>query len=179
MTKIHFYDLFDELREDCASAGTLHQVVALKLAAALLLYVEPQNLGQVIQAPFPVVLSRETVVQPDILFIQRSRVGLINEKNLHGTPDLIIEVVSPNTRLHDQTLKRRLYSRFEVAEYWIVEPQSRTIEVLVWSELGYASGGVYRKSNRLKSPALPGFHLPAHAIFPMRGIQLREACGSS
>jgi Uma2 family endonuclease len=159
------------------TAGTIHQIVSLKLAASLLLYVEARNLGLVIQAPFPVILSKETVVHPDILFIKRGRIGLIRQKSLHGTPDLIIEIVSPYSPPHDQALKRSLYSRFGVEEYWIVDPHTQSIEVLIWSELGYASGGIYRNSSCPQSPALPGFHIPAHTIFPVQGIQMWEACG--
>ncbi len=147
-------------------AGTLHQIVSLKLAAALLRYVEPRNLGQIIQAPFQVVLSRETIIQPDILFIRKGRVALIGDHSLHGTPDLIIEVISPETRRYDRLIKRKIYSLFEVAEYWIVDPYHQTIEVLIWSEWGYAEGGVYFKSDYLASFTLPGFRLPANKIFP-------------
>jgi Uma2 family endonuclease len=146
--------------------GTLHQVVSLKLAALLLNYVEPRNLGQVIPAPFPVVLSNENIVHPDILFLNRGRLGLIGARRLQAPPDLIIEVASPCTRDHDQTFKRNLYSRYEVKEYWIVDPQCQAIEVLIWSELGYASGGIYRKPNRLRSMVLPGLHLRVHTVFP-------------
>jgi Uma2 family endonuclease len=163
MTKIHFGD--PDAPQFVSAFGATHQVVSLRLAAALLHYVEPGNLGKILQSPFPVVLSKEIVVRPDILFIKSSRIGLMRENSMQGPPDLIIEVTAPTTRECDRIFKRNLYSRFEVKEYWVVDPQSQKIEILLWSELGYASNGIFRKSGRLASPALPGFRLPAYRIF--------------
>jgi Uma2 family endonuclease len=145
--------------------STRHQIVSLKIAAALLLYAHPGNLGQVLQAPCDVILSREHIVQPDILFVERERTGLIGRTSLWGTPDIAIEILSHNTREEDIRTKRSIYSRFEVKEYWVVDPDSKTIEVLVWSELGYATAGVYGTSQRLSSPALPKLRLPLSRVF--------------
>lgn len=130
---------------------TKHQFVSLKIASALLLYAEPNNLGHVIQAPCDVIFAREFVIRPDILFVERGRSGLIGEKYLRGAPDVIIEIASQDTREIDLKIKRKIYSRFEVKEYWIVDLHFETVEVLVWSEWGYATAGVYGKSDRLYS----------------------------
>ena len=135
--------------------GTRHQAVSLRMAIALLKHIEARNLGRVFQAPYGAVLSRETVIQPDILFVRRERRGMIGPMSLQGAPDLVIEILSQSTREVDLTIKRKIYSRFEIPEYWIVDPGVDTVEVLVWSEMGYASAGVYGKSERLSSPLLP------------------------
>jgi Uma2 family endonuclease len=144
---------------------TKHQLVSLKIASALLLHVEPRKLGHILQAPCKVIFPGNFVVWPDILFIGKGRSGLIEEKHLRGAPDVIIEIVSLDTRENDLTMKRKIYSRFEVKEYWTVDLHCETIEVLVWSELGYATAGVYGKSNCLSSPALPGFKLSLRRVF--------------
>jgi Uma2 family endonuclease len=86
-------------------------------------------------APFDVRLPRgneadeaiDTVVQPDIaVFCDRSR---LNERGARGAPDWIIEVLSPGTASHDQLLKRDLYERHGVAEYWLVHPGDRLVTV--------------------------------------------------
>jgi Uma2 family endonuclease len=90
---------------------------------------------------------------------------LIENESLRGAPDIAIEILSPKTRDKDLRIKRKIYSRFEVKEYWTVDPDSESIEVLLWSELGYASNGIYGKSGRLSSPALPRLRLPLRKVF--------------
>ena len=147
------------------SCGIRHQAVSLKMAAALLRHAQHRKIGQVLQAPCDVVFSRECTMQPDIVFVQKGRSGLIGEMSLRGAPDLIVEILSQNTREKDLRTKRKIYSSFEVKEYWTVDPDSETVEVLLWSELGYASGGIYGKLDCLSSPALPRLRLPLDKVF--------------
>ena len=143
---------------------TRHQAVALRMASALLERVEAGNLGLVLQAPYSVMLSGNTVVQPDILYVRKERRGMVGRMNLHGAPDLVIEVISEGTRLRDLSLKRKIYARFEIPEYWIVDPEAEKVELLIWSEWGYATAGVLGKSGRLSSPMLP-LGIPLSGIF--------------
>jgi Uma2 family endonuclease len=150
------------------SSDINHQLVSLRIAAALLWHAQHQRLGQVLHAPCDVVFSRECVMQPDIVFVREGRSGLIGKMSLRGAPDLIVEILSQNTREKDISTKRKIYSRFEVKEYWIVDPDSETVEVLLWSELGYVSSGVYGKPDCLSSPFLPKLRLPLKRIFEPR-----------
>jgi Uma2 family endonuclease len=147
------------------SAGTTHQRVSLKIAAALLHHAESAKLGHVLQAPCDVMLSRNVIIQPDIIFVEEGRRGLIGETGLRGAPDLAIEILSQNTRERDLQTKKKIYSRFEVKEFWTVDPYNRVVEVLLWSELGYATQGIYRRSDRLSSPVLPDLLLPLQKVF--------------
>ena len=147
------------------SSDIKHQIVSLRIAAALLGHAQHGKLGQVLQAPCNVVFSRECIMQPDIFFVRKERSGLVGRMSLCGAPDLIVEILSRDTREKDLRIKRKIYSRFEVKEYWTVDPDCETIEVLLWSELGYASGGVYGKPDCLSSPALPKLRLPLRNIF--------------
>ncbi len=144
--------------------GTRHQAVALRIGAALLHHVEARKLGRVLPAPCDVVLAKKIVVQPDLLFIKRERRGLIGEKHLWGTPDLVIEILSHSAREKDLKAKR-LYAHFEIPEYWAVDSDTGTAETLVWSELGYLSVGSYGKFDRLSSPLLPHLNLCLSRIF--------------
>jgi Uma2 family endonuclease len=145
--------------------GIKHRSVALKVAAALLRYVETRKLGRVLQAPCNVVLSGKIVIQPDILFVKKERRSLIGEMNLRGAPDLVIEILSRATREHEFKAKRRIYAHFEIPECWAVDSDASTVETMVWSEMGYVSVGQYRKSDRLSSPLLRGLNLPLSKIF--------------
>jgi len=147
------------------SFGIRHQLVSLRIAAALLRHAQHRKIGQVLQAPCDVVFSRECTMQPDIVFVQKGRSGLIEEMSLRGAPDLIVEILSQNTREKDLRTKRKIYSSFEVKEYWTVDPDSETVEVLLWSEMGYATDAVFRRSDCLSSPALPKLRLPLCKVF--------------
>jgi Uma2 family endonuclease len=142
-----------------------HQTVVLKIAAALLQHVESRKLGRVLQAPCNVMLPGKTVIQPDILFVDRKRRGIIGMNHLLGAPDLVIDVMSRDAQEKVQRSEKRICSRFEVPEYWAVDSDADTVETLLWSELGYISVGRYTKSDRLSSPLLPNLNLSLSQVF--------------
>jgi Uma2 family endonuclease len=148
-----------------AAPNIRHQSVSLNLKLSLFQYVRERNLGVILDAPCDVILSEENVVQPDILFVRKERSGIIGEANLKGAPDLVIEILSPGTRSKDLELKRKTYARFGIQEYWVVDPEAATVEVLVWSEIGYVTAATYGKSDCLSSPLLPNLNLPLSEIF--------------
>ena len=105
------------------------------------------------------------MVQPDILFVAKERLRIIGKSNIPGAPDLVIEILSPGTRQKDLAIKRKIYARFGVQEYWIVDPDAATVEVLTWKESGYFTAGIYGVSDSLSSPLLPQLTLPLREIF--------------
>jgi Uma2 family endonuclease len=145
--------------------STRHQTVVLKIASALLRHAESRKLGQVLQGPCDVMLSGETVIQPDILFVERKRRGIIGTNGLRGVPDLVIEVMSRNAHQQGHRLKRKICARFGIPEYWAVDSDANTVETLLWSELGYISAGRYTMHDHLSSPLLPNLNLPLSRIF--------------
>ena len=119
----------------------------------------------ILDAPCDVVCSEENVVQPDILFVRKERSSIIGEPNVRGAPDLVIEILSPATRTKDLEIKRKIYAGFGVQEYWVVDPEAATVEVLIWSEPGYVSAGIYGRSQRLSSPLMPDLDLRLDEVF--------------
>jgi Uma2 family endonuclease len=109
--------------------GSKHQIVSTRLVAALHVHVEARNLGIVVAAPFDVILSERTIVQPDIVYVATDRVGRISERGIEGAPTLVVEILSPSTREIDRDAKLRLYASYGVPWYWIVDPDSRVVEV--------------------------------------------------
>jgi Uma2 family endonuclease len=85
--------------------------------------------------------------------------------NLAGVPDLVIEILSEGTRSKDLEVKKKIYARYAVPEYWIVDPETATVEVLLRSELGYVTAGTYGKSDSLSSPLLPELKLSLTEVF--------------
>lgn len=149
------------------SPGATHQWLCGELAFHLRRFVKEHQLGRVYEAPLDVVLGEageEQVVQPDILFIAKERGKIIHEEEIRGAPDLVVEVLSPSTAEKDRFFKRTLYARHGVKEYWLADPDSKSIELLTLGERGYRRAGLYQKGQVLRSPLL-GLEIPLAEIF--------------
>jgi len=142
-----------------------HQRILRKLGTALSIYAERHRIGEVFYAPCDVVLSMENIVQPDLLLVANERKGILTAANVQGPPDLVVEILSESTKQRDLEIKRKLYAKYGVREYWIVDPEAAMVEVLLWSESGYAPAGICGITDRLSSPLLPEFNLPLSEIF--------------
>jgi Uma2 family endonuclease len=147
--------------------NTKHQRVSGNLHAALHAYLRRHPIGQIFAAPCDVIFSDEDVVQPDLLFVSASRLGIVTPDNIKGAPDLVVEILSDATRKKDETIKRKLYERFGVPEYWLVDPELETVRVL------RLEGDRYRRALDLSTdepapvttPLLPEFSLPLAELF--------------
>ncbi len=142
-----------------------HQSIVLELSKSLDEFVGMHDLGKILIAPLDVVLSDEDVLQPDVLFVSQNRLGIITDRNVQGAPDLVVEVLSPGTAGRDRTLKRARYLRFGVREYWIVDPQSRTIEVLQAGQSDFETVRVFPESTVATSPLLEGIEVDVARVF--------------
>lgn len=106
---------------------TNHQRLVRDLAFALHQFVQKKNLGEILFAPYDVFLDEDSnAVQPDILFVSSEKAHIVQEfETVRGVPDLIVEVLSPGNKKHDRIVKKALYEKFGVQEYWIVDPETR------------------------------------------------------
>ncbi len=122
-----------------------HQRVSLKLGIALLELLEKPGHGWIYAAPIGVEFPEtEEGVQPDIVFVSRARAERLVEEGIRGAPDLVVEILSPKTAERDRTIKKKLYQRQGVAQYWIVDPDAETVEV--WDFAGGASAPEIHKT---------------------------------
>jgi Uma2 family endonuclease len=110
--------------------------------------------GKVYVAPLDVYLDALNVVQPDVIWVAPDSQCQIGEKRLIGAPDLIAEVLSPGTALHDKRHKFRLYERFGVREYWIVDPLEKLVEVWVQTDKRFSLIDVYGQGESFVSSLL-------------------------
>ncbi|APC09542.1 Uma2 family endonuclease [Neomoorella thermoacetica] len=147
------------------SPGFKHQDVVRKLAGLLSAWIEGQNLGVVITAPFDVVLARDTVLQPDIVYLARENYHRLTNACLQGAPDLVIEVISPSTIRRDRIRKSRLYLKHGVKEYWLVDPEGGTVEIFTYTPEGWRLAGTYSQEEILNSPLLPELAIDLNAVF--------------
>ena len=145
-----------------SSPNWRHQKVVLRLATALDAHVTSNGLGEVTIAPMDTILDPYNVVEPDILYISNERRSIIGER-VHGAPDLCVEVLSPSTAVRDRAIKRTVYAKFGVREYWIVDPDVGSVEVFAAPALERLA--TYQSRDRLRSPILPDLDLPLEPIF--------------
>jgi Uma2 family endonuclease len=144
-----------------------HQRVVVNLTRILSTFVLERDLGEVFVAPIDVILPTGDAVQPDVLFVSRERSRIV-ERWIEGVPDLLVEIVSPGHAERDRSVKRRLYERNSVPEYWIVDLEERSIEVLRHDGVAFRPAGFLVGSGLLRSPALPGLALPLDDVLPRR-----------
>ena len=147
------------------SPTSYHQRISWNLERILGDFVSRHDLGFVYHAPLDVVFSQEDVAQPDIFFISEEHFEIITEEHIRGAPDLIIEILSPATAERDRTYKRTLYARHGVKEYWIVDPETKSIEVMALQEKGFETAQVYKMGESLSSPLLNKLSLNLEEVF--------------
>jgi len=145
-----------------------HQRISGNLEFILRQFIRERDLGQVYHAPLDVVLGEgeeREVVQPDIFFISKERSKIITEEEIRGAPDLVVEITSPGTEERDRGYKRTLYACHGVKEYWIVDPETKTVEVLVLGKRGFEKAAAYGEADRLRSPLLAGLEIKLEEVF--------------
>ncbi len=146
---------------------TKHQRISGNLATAMISFSKEHKLGVVLTAPCDVIFSDENVVQPHLLFVSTARAAIVTEDNIQGAPDLIVEIISETTRKKDELTKRKLYERFGILEYWIVDPELETVKIFRHAEQGYARPVELGKEAKdvVTTEILPGFALALTEIF--------------
>ena len=159
------YELIDGELIVTPSPTARHQQISGKLFAGLFAFVETNGLGRVYGAPLDAIFDEYTVVQPDILFVSRERLGEVVKERIEGVPDLAVEILSPSTADKDRRRKLAVYSRFGVREYWIVDPEGRTIEL--YERIGEALKLTRRfaLSETFESRLISGFRVEVASIF--------------
>lgn len=146
--------------------NTRHQLILSHLFLKLGTFVAAAGLGNVLPAPTDVILSDENVVQPDLLFVAKERRGILDPKGgVRGAPDLVVEILSPSTASRDLMAKRKLYSKYAVSEYWVVDPDTLSIEVLAETTGGLEAWRVCSVGSALSSPLLPGLTIAVADVF--------------
>jgi Uma2 family endonuclease len=144
-----------------------HQRVSRRLFLALANFIERHDLGEIFYSPIDVVFSDHNVVQPDILFIRKANTGELYGAFVKITPDLVVEILSIGNRRHDEVRKRELYDRFNVPEYWIVDPELDSVKIYrrAGETFGAAETVSMETSGEITTPLLPGFALPIDNVF--------------
>lgn len=162
------YELMDGELLMVPAPTTTHQTISQNIELLLVQHARATDCGRVLHAPVDVVLgqgARRDVVQPDIVFVSRARAQVVTEAEIAGAPDLVVEILSPGTQDRDRGYKRTAYERSGVREYWIVDPESTSIDVFSLGEAGFDESVMYRLGDELASAVIPGLKVRLLDVF--------------
>ena len=143
-----------------------HQRILGNLNEIVRQQVKVRGLGEVLFAPIDCILSDISIVQPDLVYLDPSRLALLSNRGIEGAPTLVIEIVSPSTTVIDRSTKRQLYARHGVPYYWIVDPEARTIEAYVLAEGGYQLAARVSGPEAVSLPPLPYLAFAPASLWP-------------
>jgi Uma2 family endonuclease len=143
-----------------------HQIISRNLFRLLDSHVRATRAGEVLYAPIDVILSDTTVVQPDLVYLDGSRLGAISSRGIEGPPTLVVEILSPASAVLDRRTKHQLYARHGIRFYWLVDPEARAIEAFALGPEGYAPAGHASGAEPTSLPPLADLVLLPASLWP-------------
>jgi Uma2 family endonuclease len=141
-----------------------HQEVVARFYDQLKKWITQRHLGKVVFTPIDMLLTSRCVTQPDVLFVSNQHRHIIQDR-VRGAADLVAEVLSPDSRRRDRIEKRDLYEQHGVREYWIIDPEAETVEVLFLERGEYRLAGRWHPGQQARSQLLKGFKVPVAELF--------------
>jgi len=158
------WELIDGDFEVTPAPGSHHQTVSRRLQYELMRQLEETGQALIFDAPIDVILSDHDVVQPDLAVVALSRQHIVSERGIEGPPDIVVEIVSPHSRVLDRRVKRQTYARFGVAEYWIVDEPGQ-IELHRLGPDGYVLEERFDRASVLVTPSFPELRVDLVRVF--------------
>jgi|SRR3954470_10761824 len=161
------HELIDGEHYVTPSPNRKHQQIVGNLHFLIRSHLEQHPVGRIFMAPFDVIFSRYDVVEPDLLYLSNERAAEILRDYVHGAPDLVIEIGSVSTRHRDETIKRDLYERDGVVEYWTIDPVIDVVRVYRRAEDRFERPFELsrERGDVLRTPLLGTLELPLTQIF--------------
>ena len=158
------------LYQMAAGASARHQEVSENAGDLIGDHTRPRRMGRIYRPPFDLILPGESAVQPDLMYISAPRLHIITRRGCEGTPDLVVEVLSPSNPAHDLERKRELYARHGIPEYWVLEPYREILYAHSEPETrdgvgNYAVTREYRPGDTLTTGVIPGLAIAVDDIF--------------
>jgi len=144
---------------------TYHQIICMRLEGKILNFITERDLGLVLFAPVDVYFEEQETYQPDIIFIVKERLPIIEHARINGAPDLVVEILSPSTAYYDLKKKARIYARHGVREYWIIDPEDKSIEIHVGQKEKFGLNQRIEENGKIKSLVLDGLEIEVRDIF--------------
>ena len=147
--------------------GIPHQRVVLNLEVILSSYLREHPIGILVPGAGAIFSDYDAVI-PDLAFVRNERWGqVVTGEKFTGALDFVIEVTYPGAenRRRDLLVKRQLYGKYGVDEYWVVDSENRQIEAYGLQDQRLESAGAFKNSDELDTPLLPGFKLTVNTVF--------------
>ncbi len=159
------YEIFEGELVVTPAPSLEHQTIVMNLSRLLSTHIVTNDLGKAWGAPVDVYFDEETVVQPDLLFVSKKRLSIIEKQRVNGAPDLIVEVLSPKTEDRDRGFKFRRYAQEGVQEYWLADPDKRVVEVYTLTRTGFELFGTFAGDEEVRSKILEGLRFPVSEVW--------------
>ena len=161
------YELFEGELFVSRAPGLSHQRVLGNFYAIFRAYLEQNPIGEVLLTP-GVIFDEFNSAIPDAIFISNQRIDeIVSGERVVGAPELVIEIVSPgkeNAR-RDREVKRQVYGKHGVKEYWIADPEARTWEIYRLGKRTLRLVATLTGEDEITTPILPGFRWKANQMF--------------
>lgn len=161
------YELFEGELFVSRAPGLSHQRVLGNLHASLRVYLDQNPIGEVLLTP-GVIFDQFNSAIPDAIFSTHQRLSeIVSDERIIKAPELVIEIVSPgkeNAR-RDREVKRQVYGKHGVKEYWIADPLNRSLEIYRLKRHNLALAETLMDEDNLTSSVLPGFKCQVRQIF--------------
>jgi Uma2 family endonuclease len=163
------HEIIDGAHYMTPSPNQRHQELVARLHLSLGVFLEDRpDRGRLFLSPFDVVFSFHDVVEPDLVFVAPDQFEILTARNIQGTPALVIEVLSPSTGRRDREIKRRLYDRAGVREYWLVDPDLNAVTVQRRTADGafpVVARVAAERHDTLETPLVPGWSVALTRLF--------------
>lgn len=148
------YEISDGVLELMSpSPSTIHQLISAELLYKLNASCRDEFI--IVSSPIDVILSDTEVRQPDLVMVHRNRISIISNRGINGAPDLVAEITFEHSRRRDKVTKRSVYARYQVPEYWILDPSNFTLEQYLLDGDRYELAEVYAGDDTIRSKTAP------------------------
>ena len=161
----YFYELLNGHIVKKQAPSPPHQKVVANLNWFINNFIRERDLGDCYTSPIDVFFDKHNNAQPDILFIKKDRLFIVTKDGIQGQPDLIVEVLSPSSYRNDRIVKTKVYCEFGVAEYWIVDPNNKAVEVYSLENNVYVMTSIAVETGEIVSKVLSDFKVDIEKIF--------------
>ncbi|WP_420266456.1 Uma2 family endonuclease [Candidatus Magnetominusculus dajiuhuensis] len=142
-----------------------HQRIVMNITRKILLHLEKHDLGELYVSPLDVIFEEGVNrLQPDLLFIRKANMGIFQDW-IRGVPDMVCEIVSPGRYEKDTEVKRAIYEKYKVPEYWVVIPELQMVEILTIENDRYKKHSIAELEGVVTSKVIEGLTIDVKDIF--------------
>lgn len=152
------YEIINGVLYMTTAPSLFHQWIIRQVVRVMFTQIDDKGLGLTLWAPIGLFMPGCDPVQPDIVLVPTTGVGMMHDRRIFGVPALLVEVLSPSNHEQDTEIKRKAYARAGLPEYWIIRPAQR--DLLVYTAPDTIGGDYLQKTyvppdGILTSPTLP------------------------